>query len=265
MLYGDRMMITFQVLCTTMYQNDLSKISEMNIQSNVLYGNQSDFVSYTKVQNGAYVSEMVTTNTRGSGTNRNILLLYANSDICLFADDDVTYYDGYKDKVIEAFSRHNDADMIIFNMETDSQVRPIKRISCEKKMRFWNRNPYGAVHIAIRLRSQRKYNIWFSNLFGAGEKYCSGEDTLFIRDFRKYGNVYFCPEVLGKVNFSKSTWFDGYDEKYFFNQGAKVAALEYICPFILFIYYAIKFKTRSMSVVKKIWLMIQGYRDFYVN
>lgn len=253
---------SFQVLCATMQQKDFSKLKEMNIQSDILYANQSDSIWYDKKVINGYIAEMITTQTRGSGNNRNISLMHATADICLLSDDDVTYYDGYKEKILSAFGRHPEADMIIFNLDSNSADRKIEQITSERRLHFWNRNPYGSVRVAFRLNSQRKYNIWFSNLLGAGSKYGSGEDTLFINEFRKKGKVYLCCEKLGMVDFSSSTWFKGYDEKYFFNQGAKIAAINPKLRWIYFVYYAVKMKSSSISYRRKIVLMLQGLSDY---
>ena len=43
---------------------------------------------------------MITTETRGVGINRNLALTYAKGEICLFADDDVTYNDDVEERVL---------------------------------------------------------------------------------------------------------------------------------------------------------------------
>lgn len=252
----------FQMLCATMHQKDFSKIKEMNIHSDILYANQSDSTWYEKKVIDGHIVEMITTQTRGSGNNRNISLMYATADICLLADDDVTYYDGYEDKIMSAFSRHPEADMIIFNLDSNSTDRKIEKITRERQLHFWNRNPYGSVRVAFRLNSQRKYNIWFSNLLGAGSKYGSGEDTLFINDFRKKGKVFLCCENIGMVDFSSSTWFKGYDEKYFFNQGAKIAAITPRYSLFLYIYYAFRIKRKKVSFSRCIKSMQDGFKNY---
>lgn len=253
---------SFQVLCATMQQKDFSKLKKMNIQSDILYANQSDSIWYDKKVINGYIAEMITTQTRGSGNNRNISLMHATADICLLSDDDVTYYDGYKEKILSAFGRHPEADMIIFNLDSNSADRKIEQITSERRLHFWNRNPYGSVRVAFRLNSQRKYNIWFSNLLGAGSKYGSGEDTLFINEFRKKGKVYLCCEKLGMVDFSSSTWFKGYDEKYFFNQGAKIAAINPKFKYVLYLYYSIKMTPQGQSFIKNIRCMRLGFQDY---
>ena len=253
---------SFQVLCTTMHQRDFSNIKKMNIHSDILYANQSDSAWYDKKVIDGYIAEMITTQTRGLGNNRNISLLHATADICLLADDDVTYYDGYEDKIMSAFGRHPEADMIIFNLDSNSSDRKIKKITREIKLHFWNRNPYGSVRVAFRLNSQRKYNIWFSNLLGAGAKYGSGEDTLFINEFRKKGKVYLCCENLGMVDFSSSTWFTGYNEKYFFNQGAKVCAFKKSFQWVWFVYYTTRIPRNNVSFYTRIRYLYQGYKEY---
>lgn len=256
-------MKSFQILCATMYQKDFSLIKKMKITSDVLFANQCDKTDYRAIKHGNNNVEMISTCLRGSGNNRNISLMYATADICLLADDDVIYYPDYKDKILYAFERNPKADMIIFNLETDSTIRTLPKIKNNRKMHFWNRNPYGSVRVAFCLKSQRKYNIWFSNILGAGALYGSGEDSLFINDFRKKGNVYLCKDVLGKVDFSQSSWFNGYDEKFFFNHGAKIAALYDKYAYVFIIYYAFRYFTMSnVKLLNMIRLMKKGYYDY---
>lgn len=251
-----------QILCATMFQEDFSIIKSMNISSNILYANQGNNVWYKNTNIGEYIAEMLTTKTRGLSNNRNLLLIHANATICLFSDDDVVYYEGYKNKIMSAFARHPDADMIIFNMDGNSPDRVMTKILKERKMFWWDRNPYGSVRIAFKLNSQRKYSIWFNNLLGAGSKYGSGEDTLFINEFRKKGKVYLVTDTLGKVDFSQSTWFSGYNKEYFFNQGAKVRAMKKKVKWIWFLYYALCTCTSKVSFFYRLKLMYSGYYEY---
>ena len=131
----------FQILCATMHQKDFSKIKEMNINSDILYANQSDSTWYKKKAIDGYIAEMITTQTRGLGNNRNIALMYATADICLLADDDVTYYDGYEDKIMSAFGRHPEADMIIFNLDSNSADRKVEiKVYLISSMSFEKKN-----------------------------------------------------------------------------------------------------------------------------
>ena len=93
-------MSKFEILCVTMHQNDFSKIEKMNIHSDVVFANQADTTSFEQIEFEGHTAKMITTATRGVGVNRNFSLAYASADICLFADDDVTYVDNMEEIVL---------------------------------------------------------------------------------------------------------------------------------------------------------------------
>ena len=126
-------MSKFQILCVTMHQKDFSKINEMNIHSDVIFANQADSTGKDVLEFDGHTATMITTETRGVGVNRNIALMYADADICLFADDDVTYVDDMERMVVSEFEAHPDADVMIFHVETDDPVRPQKKYSRTQK------------------------------------------------------------------------------------------------------------------------------------
>lgn len=216
-------MKTLEVLCVTMYQNDFSKIEEMNISGNVVFANQTDCNNYNEIIYGdeGCTAKMISTNTHGVGKNRNIALLYSSADILLFADDDVTYFDGYEKKVLDMYEKYPEADLIIFSLDITKNGEVIRKISNkDKKLHFYEALKYGTCVCSIRRESLQKANLWFSTLFGGGTEFGHGEDTLFIMDaFRKSLKVYSSSYCLGTCSKDSSTCFTGYDEKYFFDQG----------------------------------------------
>ena len=112
-------MSSFEVLCVTMGQHDFSKIKEMNIRSDVVFANQADYTAFNELEFNGHMAKMISTQTRGVGINRNLTLMYASADICLFADDDVIYNDNYPEVVIREFDEHPDADIFIFHFDID--------------------------------------------------------------------------------------------------------------------------------------------------
>jgi hypothetical protein len=63
-------------------------------------------------------------------------------------------------------------------------------------------------------------NVSFSLLFGGGAKYSNGEDSLFFRDCLKKGlHLYAHTELLGEEVYRESTWFKGYNSKFFTDRG----------------------------------------------
>ena len=208
-------MNTLEVLCVTMHQKDFSKISQMNISSDVIFANQTDTTEFKQINFDNYTAKMISTNTVGVGKNRNLALMYADADILLFADDDVRYYDGYEKAVLEAYSKYPDADMIIFSMDIVKDGNIIRKISNkDKRLHRFNAMKYGTCVCSIRRESLVKNNIWFSAMYGGGTEFGHGEDTLFILDaFRKTLKIYSSSYVLGSCSKDESTCFNGYNDK----------------------------------------------------
>lgn len=258
------MSFSFEILCVTMHQKDFSKIKSMNIHSNVIFANQTDETSLKTLEFENHKATMISTETRGVGKNRNIALLNASADICLFADDDVVYDDNLENIVIGEFERHPDADVFIFNLDTDEQNRKQKIYLKTKKCSRFCRKPWATFKIAFRLDSVRKSNIWFSSLYGGGATFPSGEDSLWIMDaFRGGLTFYVSKEKIGKVSFAKSTWFTGYDEKFFYGKGAYYKKAHPKSYFFWMLYFSFRTsRLTKMGFLKKIRWMRDGIKGY---
>ena len=255
----------FEILCATMHQKDFSKIQEMNIHSDVLFANQADRTEFTELELDGHKARMITTDTRGVGVNRNLTLLYAQGDICLFADDDVTYNDDLEKTVLGEFEAHPDADVMIFYLDTTSDRKDISYPKTQKCRGFY-RMPWGAPRIAFRLDSVKRANLWFTTLFGGGCIFPCGEDTLWLSEAREKGLTFYVSEkTIGTVSYEESSWFTGYDEKYYFGQGALYQALR-PKSFYLWLCYSV-WRTRGekqISIGEKIkWIRLgrKGYQN----
>lgn len=220
-----------QVLITTMHETDLSKFQVMNIRSNAIIANQADRFDYMRQQIDGYDVQMVTTATRGLSRNRNIGMscIDKDADFILFADDDLTFRDDYAQTICDVFQAHPEADAIKFNIDVSANstrklgMKPIQKYKKAGRRDVTAAAVFGMV---IRTKVLLKYNLHFNEYFGAGtENYC-GEDTIFLQDMLKNGvRLYMSPEVLATIDQSESTWFSGYDEKYFEVKGMVLAAI----------------------------------------
>ncbi len=255
----------FQILCVTMNQVDFSRIHGMNIHSDVVFANQADATEYSEANFENNTAKMITTNTLGVGINRNLALLYATADICLFADDDMHYVDGLENIILKEFERLPQADAIVFNVISSNDERPQLQNTKTKRMRFYSKNPYGTFRVAVKLDIIRKKNIWFSTLFGGGSKYLSGEDSLFINDMRRNKlRIYLSDRLIGTVNQDASTWYRGYDAPFFYSKGVFLKANYYLNPlrFLHILYIAIHIKSCEISFAERIRLMRAGGNGF---
>ena len=129
-------MSKFEILCVTMHQTDFSKIQQMNIHSDVFFANQADRTALETLEFDGHKARMLTTDTRGVGVNRNMTLQYAQGDICLFADDDVTYCDDMEQRVLAEFDAHPDADVMIFHLDGEEGHEQISYSRTKRKSRY---------------------------------------------------------------------------------------------------------------------------------
>lgn len=257
-------MSKFEILCVTMHQKDFSKIEQMNIHADVFFANQADRTCLEELTFGAHRARMLTTDTRGVGINRNMTLQYAQGEICLFADDDVTYADDVEERVLAEFDAHPDADIIIFHLDAGEKRKQI-RYSKTKKCRGFFRMPWGAVRIAFRLASVRKANLWFTTLFGGGCLFPSGEDSMWLTEAKRKGlTFYVSKETIGSIDMEDSTWFTGFDEKFYFGKGAFYQAVHPKTFGLWSAYFLLR--TRSFGKLptseKKKWMRLgrEGYK-----
>jgi len=256
-----------QVLVATMHQKDFSKYREMNLSSDALFANQTDFTGRETIRVGEHTAEMISTDTRGVGINRNLACLYAAGDVLLLADDDMKYVNNYKLIVLDAFRALPRADAIIFNINTIGgtvQRRQNKKI---KRIHFVNAFNYGAPRIAVKRTSIKKSGILFNTNFGGGAIYSAGEDSIFISEMLKRGlKLYAYPETIASVEQTTSTWFEGYTKKYFYDKGALFKAIMKRGSWLLCLQDVIRhwhnYKGSKLSVREVLKQMRRGSRGY---
>jgi len=262
---SDRKCRDMEVLVATMRQEDLSIVERMRLTKSAVIANQCDHWMYEEEQTEHGQIAMISTKTKGVGINRNLALQLSSADILLFADDDITYYDGALQGVEDAFRELPDADVIFFGLDMtrqgvvfDARRNPIKRIH------WWRSLRYGAARMAVRREAIVKNRISFSTLFGGGGMYGSGEDTVFICDCLRAGlKLYSHSCVLGACAKDTSTWFSGFNDKYFYDRGAMLAcALPHFKHLIKW-YYVFKLTRKTgVSMAKIVKEMNAGIRGF---
>ncbi len=213
-------MLKVQVLASVMNQDPDRVIQRMGLESDAVIINQCDRLGYEEVEHRGHLVRFYSFPERGVGRSRNEAILRADGDICLFADEDIVYEPGYAGAVAAEFQRNPQADMIIFQVEVEESRRTYE-IRERKRVHWYNCGRYGAVGFALRRESLLSSGVMFSLLFGGGAKYSNGEDSLFLKEFMDKGyRVYTAPVTIGReVSGGESTWFAGYNEKFFRDRG----------------------------------------------
>lgn len=240
-----------EVLVTTMYQNDTAKYREMNLQTDVVIANQTDRNEYLVEQIGGHTLKMISTDTRGLSRNRNIAIALSSADLIMFMDDDAVFLDRYEKEVIEEFKKHPEADAIRFETNTVaiSDLKKVEMAETSQVFRKATRRElarYGVCGLVIRAEILKRFCLHFNECFGSGtDNYC-GEDTIFLQTMiNKKIRLYFSPIVVADIDKSGSTWFEGYNEKYFYVTGRVFEKIYPHAAWALAIRSAWKFRKRG--------------------
>lgn len=253
-----------QVLVAAVNQDKYDLIKKMNIKSDAIIINQCNENKFEEILYERNIIKFLSFAERGVGLSRNNSLMRATADIILFADEDVTYNDGYKDIIISQFKRYPEADIIIFNMPSKNPKRESYKIIKHRRVRGYNCLRYGAVRIAARTKKIREANVYFSLLFGGGAKYSAGEDSLFLSDCIKKGLKVYCdPAIIGYVKQEDSSWFEGYTDKYFIDKGVFYAHLSKRYAKLLSLQFLIRHRKmfiQNRSIIDSYKLMCKGIK-----
>ena len=237
------------VLVTTMHQSDLEIYTRMNLQTDAVIGNQAaDNWERTETVNGSTV-KMITTDRRGASLNRNTAMANADptAEYVMFSDDDLCFYDGYEQTVLDAFAALPDADAIKFNIRSVSD-RKISMASITTIHPATRREagPWGVWGLAIRGDVLRKSGLRFDERFGPGTPNYCGEDSIFVQEmFQRHWKVYSHPAVIADIDQSDSSWFEGWNEKYFTVNGMVLSRMYPLLCYPLALRSAYRFSKRQ--------------------
>ena len=217
--------MTIQVLVSALEKDPEKLLEQMNIHSPAVMVNQCDKDEVKHFDHHIYPVVIISSRERGVGRSRNLCLDNATADIVLFSDDDIIYNEGYEETVLRAFRENPHADILLFNMEVRAERKTYWNTE-KKKIGKMNCGRYPAYSIAARRDALARGNVRFSLLFGGGAKYSNGEDSLFLMDALRAGlNIYTVTDVLGREEATDSTWFHGYNKKFFYDRGVLFAFL----------------------------------------
>lgn len=211
--------MSVEVLASVMHQDMVTLAEQMQLDSDAVIINQCETRDYAEMDYKGHRVRFFSFPERGIGKSRNAAIERADGDICLFSDEDIVYRESYEEAIEAEFAANPEADMILFNIEVE-EARRTYFITERKQVRWYNCGRYGAVSFAVRRKSLLESGVRFSLLFGGGARFSNGEDSLFLKQFMDKGyKVYTAPVTIGRENGGDSTWFSGYNEKFFYDRG----------------------------------------------
>ena len=262
------------VLISCMHQKDKSIIERTGIQTDVVVVNQCNedkIEEYTFINKAGKEckAKFINTTERGLSRSRNMALKNAWGDYCIFADDDEILAEGYELIIQSAFERNPKADIVAYNYK-DQNTRlknNYKKPIIEEREAPKNHS-YSSVALSFKLEQIILKKVWFDPRIGAGSGIISaGEESVWQTLALKKGlKIYQCPEFITTVSQTNSTWFNGYDEKYFYDLGANLTARYGLIKYIYQLYYPYRLhKETKLSIWKQLYYINAGMKGFMKN
>lgn len=254
------------VLIATMhktYDECLALVLNMKVRSSFILVNQCGLDKEYNLGNN---SKIIFSSNLGLSNSRNLAIAFCESKICIIADDDIVLTDTYLEDILSSYNKNN-SDIIIFDFDTEDKVRVCKPLSKgESNVKLLKSLKVASVRMTFKREVFLKNNISFDTLFGAGSVFSSGEENILLKNcLDNRISIYYYPIIICFVDFSESTWFNGYDSKYFETRGA----FSYAVFGRLYYIYIIQFLIRKYSLYKNqtSWLtairwMLNGKKQY---
>ncbi len=228
-----------------MHQTDASLVHTSKITGDCVVINQCDREEYAEYPTENGTARMYSTTQRGLTKSRNEAIRNATADICLLCDDDEVFVPGYEKAILNAYESLVDADVVIFKMVNRTPSFPDEVM----RLRFPNTMKVSSWQISFRRENLLKSGVLFDELLGAGTGNGAEEELKFLTDCERAGlKIYYAPVEIASVAQTESTWFGGFNEKFFENRGATT---RYILGFPMASLYAVYYVLTKRALYKK--------------
>lgn len=246
------------ILMSCMHQRDDALVRSSRITGSAVVINQCDreeFAEYGPVR-------MYSTTQRGLTKSRNMAISKSDADVCLLCDDDEVFVEGYEGAILKAYEQLPQADVIIFKM-----VNRAPSFSDEvQRLRFPKTMKVSSWQISFRRESLLKSGVRFDELLGAGTGNGAEEELKFLTDCEKAGlKIYYVPTGIATVAQAESTWFSGFDARFFENRGATTRyILGWPVASLYALYYVLRKKKlyeSQISSVDALRAIFRGIRE----
>lgn len=214
------------------------KLQDRNIVHNILVINQTDKDGILCDDTAGF--KMIDTNTIGTSVSRNLALKNAEGDICIFADDDISYVEDYEKIISDCFSSYPEADIITFQIKTpDGSL--FKR-NYMRSVRWHNLRTVlkaASIEIAFKRDSVLRAGLSLDLEFGLGSRYRIHDDVIFLADAIKRNlKVLYMPIPI--VIHPKESSGTQYSDFLIFSKGAAFYRIYHGGAYFIDFVYALK-------------------------
>lgn len=252
-----------EVLISCMHQDDMSIITRSGIIGDAIIINQCDSNGYSEMRTPFGNAKMYSVTDRGLTKSRNLAISKSDADICLVCDDDEVFEHDYRRKILSAYKRLPDADVIIFKMKNFAS--PFK--NKVMRLRFPKTLNVSSWQISFRRKSFVDNDIRFDELLGAGTGNGAEEELKLMCDCEKKGlKIYYVPSEIASVAQEQSTWFNGFDKQFFVNRGNTTRYILGLPLASLYaLYYVIKKRKKYKSDISFIGALTSIFEGIFEN
>lgn len=251
-----------EVLISCMHREDMDIINDSKITGHALVINQCNKEDYDEQRTKNGLARMYSVKDRGLTKSRNLAIEKSMGDICLICDDDEVFQKDYQQKILSAYENLADADIIIFKMTNRQPSFPDKII----RLKFPKIMKVSSWQISFKRQSLIDSGVRFDELLGAGTGNGAEEELKFLKDSLKAKlKIYYVPSEIASVGQESSTWFSGFNEKFFYDRGNTTRYILGLTLSVLYAFYYIirkkKMYSADISSVKALKAIMNGIKD----
>lgn len=175
-----------EVLISTMNQEDIySLMSKMNIQTDAVVINQCEKNGYEEIEYKGKKIRIFNCAERGLSKSRNKAIKESKADICIIADDDMTYVDNYEKLIINGYLENKVADILAFYVADSNSKNMMRK---KFKINYLTSMKLKSVQLTFKRNSICEKKVFFDNDFGTGTENYMGEENIFLFDCIKKKN-----------------------------------------------------------------------------
>lgn len=203
---------------------------------------------------------------KGLSKSRNIALHQATGKIVLIADDDVSYPEGFREIIINAYNQNQSVPLICFQTLT-TDGKPFCRYP--KGPVFLGQNDLEkvlSIEVTAQTKALREKNCVYNEWFGLGARFQDAETLFFLRSALHKGlRVLFCPEnIVIHKSYSSSDEVASdrliYAKMAGFYKRFKTGAYYYLLKYLFFL--GRKKYVPLSGIYLKFRVGLQGIRDY---
>lgn len=253
-----------QVLLSAMFLEGYEYINSLHISGDCLIVNQCEREAVDVMIEKTRTVKYIETTERGLSKSRNMAIRNADAEICILCDNDVEYVEGYESLICNAFETHPEADVIVFYIKRKEKPRP--NYPTERYMDYLSVLKIFSPEVAFRRSALIRSRITFDELFGAGAKYYMGEENIFLYDCLRAGlKIQYMPVQIASLKETESTWFCGYEDRFFLSRGANYCAMTRRYCILLMLQFAVRKRglyKENQTMLQAFRLMLRGRREY---